>query len=218
MNVPHEEAIDNFPLAWPAGWTRCTDRKRSRFATSKGLPQGSGVRYREITIADGVQRVMRELYALDVPYCIISTNIKPTLTGTPHGAGGGQIIDPGAAVYWKAPRTGAQRCIAVDLYDRVADNLAAIAATLEAMRAIKRHGGAAILERAFTGFKALPAPEQWFEILELGNQQASEAEIEAAFIRLAKAAHPDTPNGNHNAMVRLNDARDRGLAAARARY
>ena len=38
--------------------------------------------------------------------------------------------------------------MAIDAYTRTADNLAAVAATLEAMRAIERHGGAQILERA----------------------------------------------------------------------
>jgi hypothetical protein len=59
--------------------------------------------------------------------------------------------------------------MAIDQYDRVEHNLAAIAATLDAMRAIKRHGGAEILDRAFTGFTALPAPmaggKPWRQVL-----------------------------------------------------
>jgi len=47
--------------------------------------------------------------------------------------------------------------MAIDIYDTVAGNLAAVAATLDAMRAIERHGGAQILKRAFQGFKALPS-------------------------------------------------------------
>lgn len=48
--------------------------------------------------------------------------------------------------------------MAIDQYYRVEENLAAIAATLDAMRAIERHGGAQILDRASTGFAALQAP------------------------------------------------------------
>jgi hypothetical protein len=75
--------------------------------------------------------------------------------------------DPGVAVYWKTD--GKSLVIAADCYTKIADNLAAVAATLDAMRAIERHGGAAILERAFTGFTALPAPmtgqKPWRDVL-----------------------------------------------------
>ena len=50
---------------------------------------------------------------------------------------------------------------------QVEESLAAIAATLDAMRAIERHGGARVLERAFTGFTAVPAPDarkHWREV------------------------------------------------------
>lgn len=50
--------------------------------------------------------------------------------------------------------------IAIDADYRVRDNLAAIAATLEAMRAIERHGGARILERSFTWWSPLVAVER----------------------------------------------------------
>ncbi|KVD37855.1 hypothetical protein WJ41_22830 [Burkholderia ubonensis] len=68
-------------------------------------------------------------------------------------------MSAGVAVYWET-RAGARRVMAIDQYTRVADNLAAVAATLDAMRAIERHGGARILERAFTGFAALAAAEK----------------------------------------------------------
>ena len=88
--------------------------------------------------------------------------------------------------------------MAIDQYDRVADNLAAIAATLEAMRAIERHGGAQILERAFTGFTALPAPDHqrpWREVLGIPALPENEAQarevIEGAYRRLRSRYHPD---------------------------
>jgi len=48
--------------------------------------------------------------------------------------------------------------MAIDRYSTVEGNLAAIAATLDAMRAIERHGATVILERTFADFMALPAP------------------------------------------------------------
>ena len=85
------------------------------------------------------------------------------------------------------------RCMAMDRYDEVQDNLAAVAATLEAMRSIERHGGAAILDRAFTGFAALPAPEApsgWWVVLGVA-ESAGPVEIRAAHRVLAQAHHPD---------------------------
>jgi len=82
--------------------------------------------------------------------------------------------------------------MAIDRYDRVADNLAAVAATLDAMRAIERHGGATILERAFSGFTALAAPAglHWSEILGV-PKNARRLEIDAAWKRLRSQLHPD---------------------------
>ena len=102
------------------------------------------------------------------------------------------------------------RCIAVDRYDRVADNLAAIAATLNAMRAIERHGGAAILERAFTAFTALPRMEQWFDVLGL-PASATREQIIDAHRALSMKHHPDR-GGSAEQMSRINVARDDGLA------
>src|SRR3984893_16238997 len=118
---------------------------------------------------------------------LISTNVKLRLDGLPRSDQ--EPSDPGAAVYWQK-KGQSMRCMAIDRYDRVADNLAAIAATLEAMRAIERHGGAAILDRAFTGFKALAAPEQPFQVLGVGAN-ASKEEIERAYRLLATKHHPD---------------------------
>jgi hypothetical protein len=73
------------------------------------------------------------------------------------------------AVYWIKTGRKQMKCMAIDRYGRVADNMAAIAATIEAMRAIERHGSAEILERAFLGFQALPEPEQWWQVLEFGT-------------------------------------------------
>ncbi|ROU09438.1 hypothetical protein [Lysobacter enzymogenes] len=84
----------------------------------------------------------------------MSTNLTLRRDGLPR-SDQREPADPGAAVYW-TDCTGADRCMAVDRYTKTAGNLAALAATLEAMRAIERHGGAEILDRVFTGFTALP--------------------------------------------------------------
>ena len=45
------------------------------------------------------------------------------------------------------------------------------------------------------------------------SANATVAEIDAAFRRLAPAAHPDTNSGSNAAMTRLNVARDDGRKA-----
>src|SRR5690606_35776982 len=103
---------------------------------------------------------------------------------------------PGAAVYWQE-QAGARRVLAIDQYDRVADNLAAIAATLDALRAVERHGGARILERAFTGFTALPqpgaaAPRTWRQVFGVPDGRRLNLEsLRQLYRRLASENHPD---------------------------
>ena len=203
--------VQVYPLQWPAGWRRCRDRERARFHR-RGQATQCGWRPTEnLTVADAIGRVLFELEAmgLDRDNIVISSNIPTRLDGLPR-SNMSEPQDPGAAVYWRNGKVG-QRCMGVDRYDRVADNLAAIAATLGAMRAIERHGGAAILDRAFTGFKALMAPEQWWQVLGLASPDATEEQLLEAYYRKAKESHPDLPGGDPTAMARINAARDRGL-------
>lgn len=207
------EIIPAYPLQWPPGWkrTEAYARGHAKFSgtTRKYTDGGSYNQKRDLTIAEGIARVRSELQRMGMREydIVISTNLPLRLDGMPRGDASNPA-DPGVAVYWRKSKT--TRCMAIDQYHRVADNLAAIAATLEAMRAIERHGGAAILDRAFTGFTALPAPEQWFQVLEV-PASASAGEIDAAYRRKAMAAHPDR-GGTHEQMARLNQARDDGLA------
>ncbi len=173
------------PLHWPVGWKRLPGHQRKA---------GTFTRYKkDLSIHDGVQRVLRELERMGISDqdVIVSTDVRTRLDGLPR-SGEPKPADPGAAVYWQ-PDTGPMRCMAIDRYDDVADNLAAIAATLEAMRAIERHGGAAILDRAFAGFEALPAPGargEWWEVLGLARS-ASPDQIRDAYRRLRSECHPD---------------------------
>jgi len=205
--------LDAFPLSWPQGWRRAPLRTRARFnAKNRDAANSSYCYKRGLTIEEGTKRVLQELNRMGFSRSVvISSNLQLRNDGLPR-SGQRAPDDPGVAVYWGTGREA--RCIAVDQYDKVADNLAAIAATLEAMRAIERHGGAAILERAFTGFTALPAPEHWFQILEV-PATATRAEIEAAHRRLAMKHHPDR-GGTAEQMAKINIARDDGLAQVKA--
>jgi hypothetical protein len=211
------EVIQAFPLQWPPGWRRSTTRTRAKFSkgvrkysTSMSTGQStSHVQQQDLSIADGRERVLRELQrmGIDGADLVISTNLPLRLDGLPR-VDARNPTDPGVAVYWRKGKVN--RCMAIDRYDRVTDNLAAIAATLEAMRAIERHGGAEILDRAFTGFVALAAPEQWFQVLGV-KATASREDIDTAYRRLAMQHHPDREGGNAEQMARINQARDDGL-------
>ena len=205
------ETIQAYPLQWPAGWRRCQNRAGARFHRRGAPVAGSGWRPPlNLTVADALNRVLDELWAMgfDRDGIAISTNVPVRLDGLPRSAAA-EPQDPGAAVYWRNGRKGV-RCMAIDRYDRVADNLAAIAATLRAMRAIERHGGAEILDRAFAGFKALPAPEQWWQVLGIDSPDVTEEQIQNAWREKAKEHHPDV-GGDSAQMARINAARDRGL-------
>lgn len=199
------DPIQSYPLQWPPGWRRTEGYRRKAASFSK---YGN-----RLSVIDGVERVLEELERLRIGRndVVISTNVRTRLDGLPR-SDQAEPSDPGAAVYWRKGKL--TRSMAIDRYHRVADNLAAIAATLEAMRAIERHGGAEILDRAFTGFVALPAPEQPFQVLGVGAN-ATRVEVDEAYRRLAAKHHPDK-GGTDAEMARINAARDDMLERAQA--
>jgi hypothetical protein len=193
------EVIKAYPLQWPAGWKRTQHRTRAQFSksvyVSSTVPGGTGYsRKGDLSIHDGVTRVREELRRMGIrdDDIVISTNLQLRLDGLPK-SGQAQPADPGASVYWRTK--GQQRCMAVDQYDRVEHNLAAIAATLDAMRAIKRHGGAEILDRAFTGFAALPPPitgaRPWRDVLGVAFDERDAVRITECYRICRSKAHPD---------------------------
>jgi hypothetical protein len=212
-------AITAYPLTWPSGWKR-TDRNyrmNGQFSKKATTYRGSMsplVERKWLTVNDGTTRILESLTKMGVSDqdVIISTNVPVRLDGRPR-AGEKEPADPGAVAYWQKDGRGQTRCMAIDRYTTVGDNLAAIAATLEAMRAIERHGGAEILDRAFTGFQALNAEnegESWWSILEC-RATSSRAEIEHAYKTKLRNCHPDV-GGSHEAMTKLNIARDQALS------
>lgn len=200
--------IPAYPLQWPAGWPR-TPVSQQRFAKF-GSKKGESTRVTDITIAEGTMRVLEQLarMGIDRQDVVISTNLTLRLDGLPR-SGQPAPRDAGAAVYWQASK-GERRVMAIDQYYRVEENLAAIAATLDAMRAIERHGGAQILDRAFTGFTALPAPaaaRTWREVFGWSEHKTPiPGEIRARFRDLARVCHPDRAGGSDAAMSELNVA------------
>lgn len=174
--------IEAFPLAWPHGRPRTERWKRedSKF---------------KATFARARDDVMREVQLLIGRYTrtdiIISTNLPLRRDGIPL-ANTRQPEDPGVAVYFtykKRPMS-----FACDRWSKIEDNMQAISKTIEALRGIARWGTGDMMEAAFTGFTALPAPGQtarpWRDVLNL-SQTASYEDAEAHYKLLRSSAHPD---------------------------
>jgi len=212
--------IPAYPLQWPAGWKRTPWDRRKRAAFGKARERFGNSMHRSLTITEGTERVLAELQRMGIGRddVVISSNLQLRLDGMPRGQQA-EPSDPGIAVYWtEGGRT--PRVIAIDRYDRTADNLAAIAATLDAMRAIERHGGAVILERAFAGFAALPgpgaarAPREWWQVLGV-PQNALPSTIRDAYRALRSQHHPDR-GGDAATFNEVQQAYDQAVAKGAA--
>lgn len=207
-----------YPLSWPAGWKRtpASQQAYGRFGTTKRSPHGSWRSRADLTIAEATDRLLDELERMGAKRAdiVLSTNLVLRQDGLPR-SGQAAPRDPGAAVYWKDPFNGQPRSMAIDRYTKVEQNIAALAATIDAMRAIERHGGAAVLERAFTGFTALPAPivagmrRSWWDVLGVERGASAQA-IGDAYRSLAARHHPDR-GGSAERMAEINRARDEAL-------
>lgn len=164
---------DPYPLQWPEDWPRARYRQRSRFAArSFGL------------IRD---ELLDELRKLNSTHVVITSNIATRLDGLPY-ANAREPDDPGIAVYFQRGRK--PYVIACDRYPKAWENLRAIAATVAAIRTIDRHGASELLERAVSGFAALPPGLDWRSILKLSGRPSAE-QIKAAVRRLTLEHHPD---------------------------
>jgi len=198
------EAVSRFPLAWPAGWVRTMPGRRTRatFSTKETLDQ-------RLTVILGVKRLERELDALGAARPTLSTNVELRLDGRPRSDS--EPSDPGVAVYFGFK--GKATVFACDRYTRVADNIAAIAAHIDALRRIQRYGVGSI-EQALAGYKALPADSaaDWRSVFgfKAGSSPTRE-QIETTFRTMAQGRHPDH-GGSDDAMQHINRAREFAVA------
>jgi hypothetical protein len=123
----------------------------------------------------------------------------------------GPVADPAVAVYFRLHN--ADRVLACDAWTRVADNLAAVAAHVEAIRAIERYRVGTV-DQAFAGYAALPPKgSTWRTTLGFTPDQiVTPEEVDRAFRERARDAHPDAGRGSHDAMASLTVARQEARA------
>lgn len=197
-----------YPLSWPRHWQRTPSHKKQRAQFGKVGPANYGGGYTtksRLSIADGTKRLLDELGRLGAREIIISTNLRLRRDGLP-ASDQKEPDDNGVAVYFQL--LGKPQVLACDKWDRIADNLAALGAHIDAIRRQERYGVGS-LEQAFAGYAALPnyatepAKRPWRDVL--GYPETLEA-AEAGYKVAAKRLHPDNPSGSHEAMAELNQA------------
>ena len=202
---------DAYPLAWPVGWPRKhpSERKAARFSQ-----YGEGSIHagrREVTITEGRNRLIDELARLKATSVVISTDIPTNRNGTLRAVRAETISDPGAAVYFRL--RGEPRVLACDRWDRLADNLTAIAKHISAIRGIERWG-VGTLEQVFSAYRALPAVgsrQLWYQVLGFKTPPTA-GEAEAKYLELMRLHHPDR-GGNANQAAEISAAWTEGRKA-----
>lgn len=182
-----------FPLAWPAGLQRTTRRVSSPFRTS-------------LSGALKNVRTSLQMFAKDSNLPVTDIVLSSDVGG---GLEPGPVTDPGVAAWFKWD--GEQRCIAVDRYPKVEDNLQAIHHVIEARRTEMRHGGLHIIRQTFKGFIALPSPTSFRIVLSLSPGAYTADDVQRCYRAAAKAATNDTE------LTTVNLARDEALAAIGAK-
>ena len=203
------QTVDRYPLSWPAGWTRTPWRERqnanfSKHSTTRDTVGQKVTSARRVTIGDAFDRLEAELDRIGATHAIVSSNLELRINGAPR-SNQTEPSDPGIAVYFSLK--GKPRCLACDKWHRAADNIAAIAQHIDALRRIDRYG-VGTMEQAFAGYSALPAQAaSWFVVLEFDRPPKSWAEVEDRHTYLAKKHHPDL-GGNPETMAKINAARD----------
>lgn len=218
---------DAYPLTWPAGWPRTPGNKRQRakFGKSKQVYRPDGTpSYRskgELTITQACDRLLEqlEMMGVNIDGAVVSSNVSVRLDGLPMSK---QRLpdDPGVAIYFTLK--GEPMCLPCDRWDRVADNLAAVAAHLDAMRGMERWGVGSTAQH-FAGFKALPpaggttvgadGPPWWVVLGLVGMPDKHTLEdAKKAYRRLAAELHPDRIGGDGGRMAMLNRAWEQAQA------
>lgn len=183
-----------YPLVWPDEIPRTTKHEKSAFRTDlKGAIKN-------------VQDSLR-LFAQDSGKAMGGLQVTSNV-----GLFEANPADPGVAVWFTWD--GAVRCIPVDRYLSVKENLQAVHHILEARRVELRHAGINIVRATFKGFSlALPAPgnRPWHVVLGV-PADATPAQIAAAYKERARTL----AGMNDQAQLQeLNVARDKAMKEAK---
>lgn len=215
------ESIPRFPLEWPVGWKRtpAAERVSGSFQQTKhdvvtvqrdgGVVNERQSRSVRVSIYVATQRLEDQIQRLGAVNPTLSTNVSLRLDGRPRS--NDEPRDPGAAIYFRF--NGRATVLACDRYIRVADNIAAMAAHIDALRRIDRYG-VGTLEQALAGYKALPADTaaDWRQVFGFKtDERVTVEQLQERYRERARQVHPDL-GGTDDGMAHTNRARDYALA------
>ncbi len=191
--------IEAYPLQWPAGYKRNAWRISSQFKQTM----------------EKAQRLLRiEISRIGGTGLIVSTNIPVRKDGLLYSDWmRKKIDDPGVAIYFKYKGKDISMCC--DQYEHIWENIYALSKGIEALRGMDRWGVSDFLERAFTGFKALPESTMseaiiW-QVLGLKERPATKEKVTEAYKAQAKLVHPDIATGSQERFVLLQEAYKKAL-------
>lgn len=199
----HPAAVEAYPLSWPVGRPRTKIRRRAAFHNIAGGADEYRQR-RPVTLYVGLTRLREELRLVGATNVVVSTNVPSRRDGLPY-SGTREPDDPGVAVYFHL-KTGVH-CLACDKWDKVADNLVAVAKHVQAVRGQARWG-VGDLAQAFAGHRALPpvgAPRPWWEALGFSKPPDEAESAQRKYKALISQYHPDR-GGSHDRAAELNAA------------
>ena len=164
---------NRYPLEWPTGWQRTPSYRRHKSRYSVSLD----------TAMKDLQTELGKLGASDV---LLSTNLETRLDGKPY-AGRSEPRDPGVALYWK--KNDRQHVMPSDAWETVRENVRALGLAIGAFNLLERTRTGQILERATSGFLALPPPPDWRVLLGFKPGEVPSLKVlTAAYRKRSKAA------------------------------
>lgn len=165
-----------YPLQWPDGWPR----------TAIGRRQYSPFKQTFTSARDGL---LAELSRLGAKQPVISSDLMLRQDGLPL-ARQRNPDDVGVAVYFTYKDK--QMVFACDKYRNITENMHAIRLSIEAIRGLERWGASDMMERAFTGFQAIPdqSGDAWRDVLAAHGIEDINV-VRTNYQRLRALHHPD---------------------------
>lgn len=171
-----------YPLQWLPQQPRTKRPSRARFGNHSPSKAGD--------------YLIDELNRLGAKNCVISSNLQQRARGNGFYVNQ-KVDDAGVVVYFQLKDQ--PKAMACDRWDKVEHNLWALYLSVSAIRGLERWGGSQFLDGLFTGFKALPSPDD--VVITEVNYFKDVEDIDRKYRELAKKLHPDVNNGNHTAFL-----------------
>lgn len=203
-----------FPLQWP------DDLPRAKPGTRRASKFGAKGRADNLSPFQEARLVYAELDRLGAANYVLTCDLPTRSDGLPYADGRRRDIDPGVAAWFVLD--GHERVFACDAWLSIAENMHAIALSIEAMRGLDRWGITDIVKNAFRGFAALPpgssgtidtgpVKRPWREVIGgTWPSDMSKSELldvaHLRYKRLIRDAHPDREGGDAARAAELNVA------------